>query len=58
MGDQRLSSDRITPFLNAQSGGARAAVQELGREVGLWAVFTDPPAHTRLRGLMNKARAA
>jgi hypothetical protein len=21
----------------------------------MWAVFTDPPAHTRLRGLMNKA---
>ena len=23
--------------------------------LGLWAVFTDPPKHTRLRGLMNTA---
>ena len=27
----------------------------MGRMLGLWAVFTDPPKHTHLRGLMNTA---
>ncbi len=53
--DPRLSADRITPFLKHQAKGGRSEVLELGRRVGMWAVFTDPPAHTRLRGLMNKA---
>lgn len=55
LSDPRLSADRITPFLEHQARGRRADVQELGRQIGLWAVFTDPPTHTRLRGLMNRA---
>jgi cytochrome P450 len=52
--DSRLSSDRITPFLEHSERG-RPEVQELGQLVGRWAVFTDPPTHTRLRQLMNTA---
>lgn len=55
LSDSRLSSDRITPFVNHQAKDGRADLGELGRLVGLWAVFTDPPTHTRLRGLMNRA---
>lgn len=55
LGDPRLSSDRITPFVNHYAKGDGGGLGELGRLVGLWAVFTDPPTHTRLRGLMNRA---
>ncbi len=55
LGDTRLSSDRITPFVNHYAKGRGGELGELGRLVGLWAVFTDPPTHTRLRGLMNRA---
>jgi cytochrome P450 len=55
LADPRLSADRITPFLEHQARDGRADVRELGRLVSLWAVFTDPPKHTRLRGLMSKA---
>jgi cytochrome P450 len=58
LSDPRLSADRLTPFLRHE-GAARpqgaAALAELGRSLGLWAVFTDPPLHTRLRGLMTRA---
>jgi cytochrome P450 len=52
--DPRLSSDRITPFLE-HHGRGRPEVQELGQLIGRWVVFTDPPTHTRLRQLMNTA---
>jgi cytochrome P450 len=56
LADPRLSSDRITPFVRHRAGRADATIVEtLGRTLGLWAVFTDPPNHTRLRGLMNRA---
>ena len=55
LSDPRMSADRITPFLESQSGGGQPEVRELCRQVGMWTVFTDPPAHSRLRGLMNQA---
>jgi len=56
LNDPRLSSDRITPFVKHRPDRKNAAeIQALGRMLGLWAVFTDPPKHTHLRGLMNTA---
>ena len=55
LNDPRFSADRITPFLAREPGRTASPLAELGRTVGLWAVFTDPPKHTRLRGFMNTA---
>ncbi len=55
LNDPRLSADRITPFLDHLPPDERAAVAEVGAMLGRWAVFVDPPLHTRLRALMNKA---
>ena len=53
--DPRLSADRMTPFFGHLPTPARAAVATLEAMMKRWAVFVDPPIHTRLRGLMNKA---
>jgi len=55
LNDKRLSADRITPFRDHLKPSARARIVDLLKTLGLWAVFTDPPAHTRLRGLINRA---
>jgi cytochrome P450 len=54
LADPRLSADRITPFLAHQVPTASETVQALLRQIGLWVVFTDPPAHTRLRSLLGR----
>ncbi|MCW5772271.1 MAG: cytochrome P450 [Rhodospirillaceae bacterium] len=53
--DPRLSSDRIRPFFGQLKGGMRDLVLPLCENLSLWAVFNDPPQHTRLRALMSKA---
>ncbi len=53
--DSRLSADRITPFMESLPPARRVALSGLERILTRWAVFVDPPTHTRLRGLMNKA---
>jgi cytochrome P450 len=53
--DARLSADRITPFMESLPPARRVALSGLEKILTRWAVFVDPPAHTRLRGLMNKA---
>ena len=53
--DPRLSSDRIRPFVRQLRGELADIVKPLGDNLALWAVFNDPPDHTRLRALMNKA---
>jgi cytochrome P450 len=52
--DDRFSSRMIQPLVSA---GARGSddLQYLGDVLGLWMAFNDPPTHTRLRGLVNKA---
>ena len=55
LNDPRLSADRITPFLDHLPADERAALAHVGAMLGRWAVFVDPPLHTRLRSLMNKA---
>ena len=54
--DERLSSDRIRPVyerkLTARQRAERAPTYALLED---WMVFTDPPRHTRLRGLVRTA---
>lgn len=53
--DPRLSSDRIRPFMAQAKAEIREIVKPLGENLTLWMVFNDPPDHTRLRELANKA---
>jgi cytochrome P450 len=53
--DPRLSSDRVRPFFEAQPEALRRRLAALERNVSHWAVFVDPPRHTRLRALMSHA---
>src|ERR1700688_5266599 len=53
--DPRLSSDRITPFFAELPPGQLAEMKDLGDSLRKWCVFSDPPQHTRLRALFNKA---
>ncbi|MBL4781260.1 MAG: cytochrome P450 [Porticoccaceae bacterium] len=52
--DKRFSSARMKPFFESLSPDKRAKVANLESAVGLWAVFLDPPDHTRLRRLLNR----
>ncbi|MFT3765420.1 MAG: cytochrome P450 [Minicystis sp.] len=53
--DPRLSADRVRPFLAHFKGPERPTVEHLVEHLSMWASFNEPPVHTRLRGLMNKA---
>ena len=53
LNDQRLSADRITPYLDRLSPDARDRVSPVGPVLQNWAVFMDPPDHTRMRKLLN-----
>lgn len=53
LNDPRLSADRITPYLNRLSPDAREKVKTVGPMLQKWAVFMDPPDHTRMRKLLN-----
>ena len=53
--DRRLSADRITPFRDHLPRPQQAEIKDLLATLGMWAVFNDPPDHTRRRALLNKA---
>jgi len=52
--DKRFSAERMQPFFASLSAEQRARVQKLESCFSLWAVFLDPPDHTRLRRLLNR----
>lgn len=52
--DPRLSSDRISLNMNAMPEPLRMQMCPLGHHVSNWLGFTDPPKHTRMRGLIMK----
>jgi cytochrome P450 len=56
--DRRFSADRIRPFFAQLPVREQMAYATLRDSISRWAVFHDPPEHTRLRGLMNKAFTA
>lgn len=52
--DPRLASDRISLNMNAMPEPLRTQMCPLGNHVSNWLGFTDPPKHTRMRGLIMK----
>ena len=53
--NRRISADRLTPFFKANPEYQRGTIASLARYLNHWMVFRDPPDHTRLRRLFNKA---
>ena len=53
--DPRFSADRVRPVALSRSRADPETARRLGDCLGLWMVFNDPPAHSRLRGLVSQA---
>ncbi|MBX3421158.1 MAG: cytochrome P450 [Pirellulaceae bacterium] len=53
--DRRFSADRMRPFFAQLPMTKQCAYATLRDSISAWAVFHDPPTHTRLRGLINRA---
>ena len=53
--DPRLSADRATRFAARLPPSLRERLAPLLGNLAGWALLSDPPAHTRLRALLNKA---
>lgn len=53
--DPRLSVRRDNTYMGMLPEDVQQELQPLRRFFSLWMVFSDPPAHTRIRGLVNKA---
>ncbi len=53
--DPRLSADRAGTFAARLPPPLRERLAPLLGNLAGWALISDPPAHTRLRGLVNKA---
>ncbi len=53
--DSRLSSNRIRAIANDLPKETREKVSSLIDAMSSWMLQSDPPSHTRMRGLVNKA---
>lgn len=49
------SADRLTPFFEHQKQKTGVPLGQVAAYLNRWMVFRDPPDHTRLRGLVNRA---
>jgi cytochrome P450 len=55
LADPRFSVEKMSPFADHMADGADARkIGELARVLGGWMVFKDPPAHTRLRQVLQQ----
>lgn len=50
-----MSADRLRPFFAQLPEAERGRLGDLIRYLTPWSVFRDPPDHTRIRSMMNKA---
>ncbi len=53
--NRQISADRLTPFFKTNAEYQRGSIDSLVRYLNHWMGFRDPPDHTRLRRLFNKA---
>lgn len=55
LNNSEISAERLTPFFRSMPEARQNRVENLIHYLNHWMVFRDPPAHTRLRRLFNKA---
>lgn len=55
LNNRQISANRLTPFFKTNPEYQRGSIDSLVRYLNHWMVFRDPPDHTRLRRLFNKA---
>jgi cytochrome P450 len=55
LNNKQISADRLTPFFKTNPEYQKGSIESLVRYLNHWMVFRDPPDHTRLRRLFNKA---
>ncbi|WP_437677722.1 cytochrome P450 [Sorangium sp. So ce131] len=53
--DPRLSAKRSSAFVTKLPEAVRQKLEPLRRNLASWALLLDPPEHTRIRSLINKA---
>ena len=55
LSDPRFSVEKLSPFAEHMADGADGhRIKELTRVLGGWMVFKDPPAHSRLRQVLQQ----
>ncbi|MDD9929063.1 MAG: cytochrome P450 [Rhodospirillaceae bacterium] len=55
MRDRRFSVEKMSPFADQATGSKQQQIAFLTEILGGWMVFKDPPAHTRLRQVLQGA---